>query len=126
MKCQGVAGVAPNVERRNLVAMTTHARDAIGCLDSARKHAAKGEFADARDDWTDACESMASAIKWGEPQGAGTEYDEALGEADKLLDEYGKEMAKAFAESQLAEAVEKEHQRLRGLVAKIKSEAAKN
>ncbi|MGH7296223.1 MAG: hypothetical protein ACRELB_14875, partial [Polyangiaceae bacterium] len=94
-------------------------------LDSARKHAAKGDFADARDDWTDACGSMASAQEWKEPHGSGTEYDAALEEAGKLLDDYGKQMAEAFVESQKAEAVEREHQRLRDLVARIKAEAAK-
>jgi hypothetical protein len=104
--------------------MTTHARDAIGSLDSARKHANKQEFADARDDWTDACDAMGKAIDWNEPQGPGSEYDEAMAEAAKILDEFGKEMAAAFVESRPAEAAEKERQRLHELLAAINAQAA--
>jgi hypothetical protein len=101
--------------------MPSHARNAIDSLGRAEKHARNGEFGSAMNEWTDACDSAAKA-KTVEPRGPGTEYNQALDEALRLLDTYGREMVKAAIESQDGEAVERELLAHRERLEKIREE----
>jgi hypothetical protein len=101
--------------------MPSHSRNAIDSLGRAKQHAQSGDFGRAINEWTDACDSAAKA-KTVEPRGPGTEFTQALDEALRLLDTYGRDMAKAAIESQDADAIEREVLAHRERLEKIREE----
>ena len=94
-------------------------QDALGSLDTARNHAAKGQYADAWDEWVDACNSM-DGSRTLEPTGPGSEYRRALDEAADLLHKCGKEMREAKAATDKDnEAYEREVERFRAMIREV-------